>query len=70
MEMLQTSKRVLFKCTWPGCGREYSTCPAVEKHVRLDHLGYVVHIKLLSQYTEIASCHSLCVNYKRNINTV
>lgn len=33
------SKRTVFQCTWPGCNKIYNTCPGIEKHVRLEHLG-------------------------------
>jgi len=56
METLQPSKRTRFKCTWPGCGREYSTCPAVESHVRLDHLGSVPFLHHLSVLLQCMYC--------------
>ncbi|XP_064597181.1 zinc finger protein 704-like [Liolophura sinensis] len=31
-------KKTMFKCTFPKCGKIFSTCPAVEKHVRGNHL--------------------------------
>ncbi|XP_076307316.1 zinc finger protein 704-like [Tachypleus tridentatus] len=32
--------RILFQCTWPGCGRQYHRCEDVEKHVRMCHLRH------------------------------
>jgi len=63
---------VLFKCTWPGCGREYSTCPTVEKHVRLDHLGYInVFVMLQVNVTAYKNGQLLLsVNYSCCINIV
>jgi len=33
------STRILYQCTWPGCGEEYLLCHQVEEHVRTKHLG-------------------------------
>lgn len=31
--------RIVFKCTWPGCARQYDLCSDIERHVRSVHLG-------------------------------
>jgi len=33
------TRRILFQCTWPGCGQQYDLCHQVENHVRAQHLG-------------------------------
>ncbi|XP_035227091.1 zinc finger protein 395-like [Stegodyphus dumicola] len=30
--------KVVFQCTWPGCGQQYQECDQVERHVRTQHL--------------------------------
>ncbi|GBL93257.1 hypothetical protein AVEN_258505-1, partial [Araneus ventricosus] len=30
--------KVVFQCTWPGCGQQYDECEQVERHVRTQHL--------------------------------
>lgn len=35
----QTNRRLRYQCTFPGCGQVTDTCPSIEKHVRLAHLG-------------------------------
>ncbi|XP_071038867.1 zinc finger protein 395 isoform X2 [Parasteatoda tepidariorum] len=30
--------RLVFQCTWPGCGQQYPECEQVERHVRTQHL--------------------------------
>lgn len=30
--------RLVFQCTWPGCGQQYPDCEQVERHVRTQHL--------------------------------
>ncbi|GIY82835.1 zinc finger protein 704 [Caerostris extrusa] len=30
--------KVVFQCTWPGCGQQYDECDRVERHVRTQHL--------------------------------
>ncbi|XP_074598981.1 uncharacterized protein LOC141853513 [Brevipalpus obovatus] len=31
--------RIVFQCTWPGCGHRCEACEDIEKHVRIVHLG-------------------------------
>jgi len=35
------STNIRYKCTWKGCKVVENTCNAIEKHIRLAHLGYV-----------------------------
>ncbi|XP_057244248.1 zinc finger protein 395-like [Malurus melanocephalus] len=37
----QSSPRVLFKCLWPGCGKELRSTVGIRRHVRTLHLGVI-----------------------------
>ncbi|KAI1288101.1 putative zinc finger protein [Halotydeus destructor] len=38
-EQAKASAKVLFKCTWRGCGVHFDQCKQVENHIRSTHLG-------------------------------
>ena len=45
--LFSQSTRTVYQCTWPGCSKLYNTNSGIEKHVRIDHLGWVKFLLVL-----------------------
>jgi hypothetical protein len=36
--VVECNKGTVYQCTWPGCRKQFTLCPAVEDHIRSQHL--------------------------------
>ncbi|CAL4239689.1 unnamed protein product [Meganyctiphanes norvegica] len=48
----RSSTRIMFKCTWVGCQEITSSSGAIERHVRLQHLGRAERSGTVSEMSE------------------